>query len=192
MSPCSLLTFCTKYLTLFSKSLESISTALLTFALTNEYMYFSSCPKYLTNDKSLTDNSYLPLAGGTMSGTSFITWPDSGNWSNNNNNVTFPVSRGGLQWYGQSDYVKLFSQETGNDNLELVLQFGDDNSNGLSIRNSTSTQTARINANGNIATASLRVGNGSGSTINFCTNGSTAAPGAKIVAYNDRIEFVFA
>ena len=72
------------------------------------------------------------------------------------------------------------------------MQFGDDNSNGLSIRNSTDTQTARIDANGNIAAASLRVGNGSGSTINFCTNGSTAAPGAKIVAYNDRIEFVFA
>lgn len=135
---------------------------------------------------------YLPLSGGTMNGTSFITWPDSGNWSNNNNNVTFPVSRGGLQWYGQSDFVKLFSQETGNDNLELVLQFGDDNSNGLSIRNSTSTQTAHIDANGNMAATSLRVGNGSGSTINFCTNGSTANPGAKIVAYNDRIEFVFA
>lgn len=137
-------------------------------------------------------HNYLPLAGGTMNGTSFITWPDSGNWSNNNNNVTFPVSRGGLQWYGQSDYVKLFSQETGNDNLDLVLQFGDDSSNGLSIRNSTGTQTARIDTNGNIAAASLRVGNGSGSTINFCTNGSTANPGAKIVAYNDRIEFVFA
>ena len=46
--------------------------------------------------------------------------------------------------------------------------------------------------NGVLAAASLRVGNGSGSTINFCTNGGTAAPGAKIVAYNDRIEFVFA
>lgn len=106
-------------------------------------------------------HSYLPLAGGTMSGTSFITWPDSGNWSNNNNNVTFPVSRGGLQWNGQSDYIKLFSQETGIDNLELVLQFGDDNSNGLSIRNSTGTQTARIAANGNI-TASSFIGNLSG------------------------------
>lgn len=137
-------------------------------------------------------HSYLPLSGGTMNGTSFITWADSGNWDNNNNNVTFPVSRGGLQWYGQSDYVKLFSQETATDNLELVLQFGDDNSNGLSIRNNGGNETARIEANGNIATASLRVGNGSGSTINFCTNGSTSNPGAKIVAYNDRIEFVFA
>ena len=36
----------------------------------------------------------------------FIGWADSGNWNNNNKNVTFPVNRGGLQWYGQSDYVK--------------------------------------------------------------------------------------
>lgn len=135
---------------------------------------------------------YLPLAGGTMNGTSFITWADSGNWNNNNNNVTFPVTRGGLRWYGQSDCVELFSQETASDNLELVLQFKDDNSNGLSIRNSTGAQTARIAANGSIAADSLRVGNGSGSTINFCTNGGAANPGAKIVAYNDRIEFVFA
>jgi len=93
-------------------------------------------------------HSYLPLSGGTMGGTAFITWADSGNWSNSNKNVTFPVNRGGLQWNGQSDYVKLFSQETGHDNLELVLQFGDDNSNGLSIRNNVGNETARITASG--------------------------------------------
>lgn len=93
-------------------------------------------------------HSYLPLSGGTMGGTAFITWADSGNWSNNNKNVTFPVNRGGLQWNGQSDYVKLFTQETGKDNLELVLQFGDDNSNGLSIRNNVGSETARITSTG--------------------------------------------
>lgn len=93
-------------------------------------------------------HSYLPLSGGTMGGTAFIEWADSGNWNNSNKNVTFPVNRGGLQWCGQSDYVKLFSQETGQDNLELVLQFGDDNSNGLSIRNYAGNETARITASG--------------------------------------------
>lgn len=93
-------------------------------------------------------HSYLPLSGGTMGGTAFIEWADSGNWNNSNKNVTFPVNRGGLQWNGQSDYVKLFSQETGQDNLELVLQFGDDNSNGLSIRNYAGNETARITASG--------------------------------------------
>lgn len=93
-------------------------------------------------------HSYLPLSGGTMEGTAFIGWADSGNWNNNNKNVTFPVNRGGLQWYGQSDYVKFFAQETAYDNLELVLQFGDDNSNGLSIRNYAGNETARITASG--------------------------------------------
>lgn len=93
-------------------------------------------------------HSYLPLSGGTMEGTAFIEWADSGNWNNSNKNVTFPVNRGGLQWMGQSDYVKLFAQETTSDNLELVLQFGDDNSNGLSIRNYAGNETARITASG--------------------------------------------
>lgn len=172
--------------------LQTARTISLTGSVTGSGTFDGSNNITITTSTNHSHSQYLPLAGGTMSGTSFITWPDSGNWSNNNSNVTFPVSRGGLQWYGQSDYVKLFSQETGKDNLDLVLQFGNDSSPGLSIRNSTDTQTARIDANGNIAAASLRVGNGSGSTINFCTNGSTANPGAKIVAYNDRIEFVFA
>ena len=91
---------------------------------------------------------YLPVSGGTIDGTAIISWPDSGNWGNNNKGVTFPVTRGGLQWDGQSDYVKLFTQETASDNLELVLQFGDDDSNGLSIRNAVGKQTARITASG--------------------------------------------
>lgn len=133
----------------------------------------------ITTSTNHSHSQYLPLAGGTMNGTSFIKWADSRNWDNNNNNVTFPVSRGGLQWYGQSDSVKLFSQETASDNLELVLQFEDDNSNGLSIRNSTGTQTARIAANGNI-TASSFIGNlsGNASTATALTSsaGSSTQP----------------
>lgn len=112
-------------------------------------------------------HSYLPLSGGTMGGTAFIEWADSGNWNNSNKNVTFPVDRGGLQWMGQSDYVKLFAQETSSDNLELVLQFGDDNSNGLSIRNAVGKQTARITASG-------------GFTGTFYGNASTATTAAKL------------
>ena len=100
--------------------------------------------------------NYLPLSGGTMGGTAWISWPDSGNWSNNNSDVTFPVTRGGLQWSGQSDYVKLFTEETSNDNLNLVLQFGDDNSNGLSIRNKSNVQTSYISAGGVITTKTFK------------------------------------
>ena len=117
----------------------------------------ASKPVYL-NGGSVTAcsydfTSYLPLSGGTMGGTAWIVWPDSGNWGNNNSGVTFPVTRGGLHWVGQSDWVKLYSQETGGDNLNLVLQFGDDNSNGLSIRNSGGSQTAFISATGHISAA---------------------------------------
>lgn len=106
-------------------------------------------------------HSYLPLSGGTMSGTATITWADSGNCGNSNKDVTFPVIRGGLSWLGQSDGIQLYAVETQNDNLELYLKFTDDNSNGLSIRNKDNTQTARISATGEI-TASRFVGNLSG------------------------------
>lgn len=120
-------------------------------------------------------HSYLPLSGGTMSGTATITWADSGNWGNSNKNVTFPVIRGGLSWIGQSDGIQLYAVETQNDNLELYLKFTDDNSNGLSIRNKENTQTARISANGEI-TASKFVGNLSGTASAVPWSGITGKP----------------
>lgn len=120
-------------------------------------------------------HSYLPLSGGTMSGTAMITWPDSGNWSNSNKNVTFPVVRGGLSWSGQSDGIQLYAVETGNDNLELYLKFSDDNSNGLSIRNKDNAQTARISATG-VITASSFVGNLSGTASAAPWSGITGKP----------------
>lgn len=120
-------------------------------------------------------HSYLPLSGGTMSGTATITWADSGNWSNSNKNVTFPVIRGGLSWIGQSDGIQLYAVETQNDNLELYLKFTDDNSNGLSIRNKDNTQTARISATGEI-TASKFVGNLSGTASAVPWSGITGKP----------------
>lgn len=120
-------------------------------------------------------HSYLPLSGGTMSGTAVITWPDSGNWSNSNKDVTFPVIRGGLSWIGQSDGIQLYAVETQNDNLELYLKFTDDNSNGLSIRNKDNTQTARISATGEI-TASKFVGNLSGTASAVPWSGITGKP----------------
>ena len=91
---------------------------------------------------------YLPTAGGNMGGTAMIEWPDSGNWSNKNDGVTFPVKRGGLSWSGQNDGIQLFAEETNNDNLELILQFADDNSNGLTIRNKSGAAVSRLDANG--------------------------------------------
>lgn len=89
----------------------------------------------------------LALSGGTMSNGATITFADSGTWSAGNG--TYPRDCGGFQWTGQSDSVHLYAEETGGDNLELVMQFGDDNSNGLSIRNNVGGQTSRIDASGN-------------------------------------------
>ena len=108
--------------------------------------------------KSTHTHSYLPLSGGTMGGTAVISWPDSGNWSNRNEGITFPVVRGGLSWRGQSDGVKLFAEETSDDDLELVLQFIDDNSNGLSIRNSVGDTVSRMDAYGNFSGKSAKAG----------------------------------
>lgn len=100
------------------------------------------------SDGNAINSTYLKRSGGTMNGTSMITWADSGNWGISNKDVTFPVKRGGLKWNGQSDGVELFAEETGSDNLDLVIKFTNDNSNGLSIRNNADTQTARISATG--------------------------------------------
>lgn len=110
--------------------------------------------------KGLVDEK-LSLNGGTMNGTAVIRWPDSGNWSNSNKDVTFPVVRGGLSWNGQSDGIQLYAEETANDNLELILKFIDDNSNGLTVRNKDGTKTARISASGEISATSF-IGNLSG------------------------------
>lgn len=88
----------------------------------------------------------LSLSGGTMNNGATINFADSGTWTAGNG--TYPRDCGGLSWTGQSDGVHLYAEETGGDNLELVVRFTDDNSNGMSFRNATGTTTARITANG--------------------------------------------
>lgn len=123
--------------------------------------------------KGLVDGK-LSLSGGTMTGTAVITWPDSGNF-NSNKDVTFPVKRGGLSWIGQSDGIQLFAEETANDNLELILKFTDDNSNGLTIRNKDGTKTARISASGGISATSF-TGNLNGTASAAPWSGITGKP----------------
>ena len=110
--------------------------------------------KSLINGKSNSghthDDRYLKLTGGTMAGNALITFADSGT------NKGPQGARGGLYWTGQSDYAKLYAEETVGDNLDLVIQFGDDNSNGLSIRNKANTQTSYISAGGVITTGTFK------------------------------------
>ena len=113
--------------------------------------------KALINGKSDSghthDDRYLKLTGGTMASNALITFADSGSWGTNKGPQG---ARGGLYWTGQSDYAKLYAEETAGDNLDLVIQFGDDNSNGLSIRNKSNAQTSYISAGGVITTGTFK------------------------------------
>ena len=113
--------------------------------------------KALIDGKSNSDHNhdgrYLKLTGGTMASNAMITFADSGSW---NTNKGPQGARGGLYWTGQSDYAKLYAEETVGDNLDLVIQFGDDNSNGLSIRNKANTQTSYISSSGVITTGTFK------------------------------------
>ena len=113
--------------------------------------------KALIDSKSNSDHNhdgrYLKLTGGTMAGNALITFADSGSWDTSKKPQG---ARGGLYWSGQSDYAKLYAEETAEDNLDLVIQFGDDDSNGLSIRNKANIQTSYISAGGVITTGTFK------------------------------------
>ena len=106
-----------------------------------------------SNSGHTHDDRYLKLTGGTMASNALITFADSGSWGTDKGPQG---ARGGLYWTGQSDYAKLYAEETAGDNLDLVIQFGDDNSNGLSIRNKANTQTSYISSSGVITTGTFK------------------------------------
>lgn len=111
-------------------------------------MSYTQFKTYLNND--LNWGNYLSIYGGTMEGS--ITFKDSGSWDQG---TGAQGAREGFRWYGQSDYIYLFAEETGADNLDLVLKFGDDGSNGLSVRNYSGDQTAYISAKGVVTAKAL-------------------------------------
>lgn len=106
-----------------------------------------------SNSGHTHDDRYLRLSGGTMNSDALIKFADSGSWGTDKGPQG---ARGGLYWSGQSDYAKLYAEETAGDNLDLVIQFGDDNSNGLSIRNKSNVQTSYISAGGVITTGTFK------------------------------------
>ena len=140
----------------------------------------SSESSYRTGNINLTPDNIgaLSKAGSIMNRTAQIQWGNSEDQTANRSDQTYPVKLGGLYWNEQSDSIKLYGEETGRDNLDLVLQFGDDNSNKLSIRNAKGSQTAYITANGEIG-GSFKgnlTGNVSGNvTGNLSGNASTAS-----------------
>lgn len=108
-------------------------------------------------------NTRLPLAGGSMNKGSFINW-NGGGINDRSGNI------GGLFWQGATDNIRIFADENGNDNLDLAIQLGDDNSNHISIRDKDGTERAAITADGHF-TGSTDWAHVSGTGINNPTLG---------------------
>lgn len=108
-------------------------------------------------------NTRLPLSGGNMNKASFINWT-GGDINDKSGNI------GGLYWQGASDNIRLFADQDGDDNLDLAIQLGDDNSNHISIRDKDGTERAAITADGRF-TGSIDWAHVSGTGINNPTLG---------------------
>ena len=96
-------------------------------------------------EEELTQNfrSYLPLRGGDMSPDGVIVWAKDG--ANPNAD---PYQLGGVRWIGATDEVSIKGKITGNDNLDLVVNMGDDDSNKISFTNANNEEVAAIKATG--------------------------------------------
>lgn len=95
------------------------------------------------NELSTSINACLPKAGGTMSDSGVIKWDYAAG-----NVDPQPFTMGGLTWSGASDYVAIAGAVTGRDNMNLVFNMGDDNSNAIVFTNAENTEVASIHSDG--------------------------------------------
>lgn len=86
-------------------------------------------------------NARLPLSGGNMNKGAFINW-NGGGVNDRSGKI------GGFYWQGATDNISIFADENGNDNLDLAIQLGDDNSNHVSFRRADGAEVAAIWSNG--------------------------------------------
>lgn len=148
-----------------AKSAESTLTTNLNAEITRAKSAESTLTTNLNNEITRAKNAentlnnkfanYLPLAGGTMANKAYITFADSGSFSAG---TGAQGDVGGLKWSGQSDYAWLYGSETGSDNFDLTLKFGDDNSNGFRILNKDGNQVIRLSAKGDVASQTVTIG----------------------------------
>lgn len=97
------------------------------------------------NELSTSINACLPKAGGDMEDESLITWS---NGSDNPNPNPIPFTEGGLIWRGATDYVSIRGVINQGDNINLVVNMGDDNSNAVVFTNAEQHEVASIHSNG--------------------------------------------
>lgn len=95
------------------------------------------------NELSAKVSACLPTQGAYMKDNALI------NWGHNEHvNNSEPFTLGGLRWAGATDYVTIKGKITGSDNMDLVINLGDDNSNSIVITNKDEKKVASINAAG--------------------------------------------
>lgn len=119
-------------------------------------------------DKTALANK-VNKSGDTFTHGAIFSFANSGNWPNNTD-VTFPYNCGGFTWTDQSDGIYLYGEASSNDNLNLVIQLTDDNSNKVSFRNAPNVETASITANGYIYGAIVYSGGAQVVTVGSSTS----------------------
>lgn len=95
------------------------------------------------NELSQTLDTRLPTMGGYMNERGVISWGH-----NEGNTHSEPFLLGGLKWGGASDYVMIKGRITGDDNMNLDIILGDDNSNSIVIKDKNENEVASITATG--------------------------------------------
>lgn len=98
--------------------------------------------KPIAHSINVLNANVLMRSGGNMNKGSWITWSGSGDNSAKDGHL------GGIQWTGATDYIKVFGDNNGADNLDLAIQLGDDNSNHISFRDKDGVEHAVITASG--------------------------------------------
>lgn len=106
------------------------------------YLVDAGALKPIAHSINVLNANVLMRSGGNMNKGSWITWSGSGANSAKDGNL------GGIQWTGASDYIKVFGDNNGADNLDLAIQLGNDNSNHISFRDKDGVERAAITADG--------------------------------------------
>lgn len=95
------------------------------------------------NELNNSINACLPKAGGAMSDDAYIWWAHEADNPNAD-----PFTMGGLTWSGATDYITIRGVITGNDNLNLIFNLGDDNSNAIVFQNAQGHEVSSIHSDG--------------------------------------------
>ena len=99
--------------------------------------------KQKENELSTSVSDCLPKAGGYMLDSSIINWAHE-----TTNPDAAPFTMGGLLWEGATDYASIKGEITSENNMNLVIKLGDDNSNSIVIKNNNNQEVASINGYG--------------------------------------------